>query len=282
MIGPIALIAPHALSGRFGRIAPGLLTVLLTACGSPSGPSEQATPNPVGPQPIAAYVLRASAFEGARVEAVSRSGPSPVPAGGPTVTAQSATEAVAGSTSLVSVESATPFQVVYLSVTARSAPPADHLQISLPAPVTNVPLAVTHPSSLPSDPFVINIQVAGANGAVGPVAGVTKSHVPPALVLLGIVYGHWIGTPGPPQGPPTPDPIAGATVSTSLDSRTAVTDARGLFDLRTGVSTTACFTITVSAPGLPTYSERRRFGSDAIVAYTLGSIPQFPIPSPCS
>jgi hypothetical protein len=25
MIGPIALIAPHALSGRFGRIAPGLL-----------------------------------------------------------------------------------------------------------------------------------------------------------------------------------------------------------------------------------------------------------------
>lgn len=269
---------PHALFGRFGRIAPGLLTVLLSACGSPSGPSEQATPNPVGPQPIAAYVLRASAFDGARVEAVSRSGPSPVPAGGPSVTAQSATEAVAGSTSLVSVESATPFQVVYLSVTARSAPPADHLQISLPAPVTNVPLSVTHPASLPSETFVINIQVAGANGAVGPVAGVTKSYVPPAVVLLGIVYGHWIGTPPPAS----PDPIAGATVSTSLDTRTAVTDARGLFDLRTSVSTTACFTITISAAGLPTYSERRRLGSDAIVAYTLGSRPQYPIPSPCS
>jgi hypothetical protein len=195
---------PHALFGRFGLMAPGLLAVLLSACGSPSAPSEQATPNPIGPQPIAAYVLRAGAFEGAGVEAVNRSGTPPVPAGGPTLTAQSATEAVAGSTSLVSVESATPFQVVYLSVTARSAPPADHLQISLPAPVTNVPLAVTHPASLPSDTFVINIQVAGANGAVGPVAGVTRATSLRRWCSWGSCMGTGSERPAHPRGRPDP------------------------------------------------------------------------------
>lgn len=257
------------------RLAAGLLAMLLPSCGSSSSPSAPDTPSP-----IATYIVRAVALDNAEGAGVNRSGSPPAPAGGPTVTVQSSPEAVAGSPNLVKLESATPFEVVYLSVAAGSAQTGDHLQITLSEPVTNVSISVTYPLSLPSGMFVLQIQVAGANGAVGPVASVTKGFVPPAIELLGVVYARWIGTPA--HSGDRPDPVAGATVSTSLDSRTAVTDARGLFDLRTGVSTTSCFTITISAQGLPTYRAERRFGSDAIVAYTLGSTPQYPIPSPCS
>jgi hypothetical protein len=55
------------------------------------------------------------------------------------------------------------------------------------------------------------------------------------------------------------EPLAGATVSTTLDSATTTTDSSGNFDLETTLSRsqiTECrtYTITISAAGHPTYS----------------------------
>lgn len=53
------------------------------------------------------------------------------------------------------------------------------------------------------------------------------------------------------------EPVAGAVISTSLDSVTATTDASGRFSLQTGTPYTSCqaFTVTIRAAGLPTYSD---------------------------
>jgi hypothetical protein len=55
-----------------------------------------------------------------------------------------------------------------------------------------------------------------------------------------------------PSGPPIP----GAVVSTSLDSQTAVTDAAGYFELRSGSTVPGCqeYTIIITAGGHPTFS----------------------------
>jgi hypothetical protein len=54
------------------------------------------------------------------------------------------------------------------------------------------------------------------------------------------------------------DPVVGAVVSTSIDATTATTDGEGRFRLvtRSNVSSDAaqCYTITITATGLPTYS----------------------------
>ncbi|HET9467849.1 MAG TPA: hypothetical protein VFO48_05535 [Vicinamibacterales bacterium] len=51
--------------------------------------------------------------------------------------------------------------------------------------------------------------------------------------------------------------MAGARVSSSLDSATTTTNANGVFELRTNTPfqpTGQCFTLTIAAPGFPTYS----------------------------
>lgn len=55
------------------------------------------------------------------------------------------------------------------------------------------------------------------------------------------------------------DPLAGATVSTTLDSATATTDGSGNFDLTTTLSRDrieecVTYTLTIAAPGHPTYT----------------------------
>ena len=128
--------------------------------------------------------------------------------------------------------------------------------------------------------FDLQVQV-GSAGTAGPAAAVHKTVGPAAIELIGVVYARWIGTPGPLSAP-SPDPVAGAVVSTSLNSKTVTTGANGSFDLQTGATATSCYTLTISAPGLPSYVVQRKSGSTDLVAYTLGSSPQYPIPNPCS
>ena len=59
------------------------------------------------------------------------------------------------------------------------------------------------------------------------------------------------------------DPLPGATVSTTLDSATATTDGAGNFDLtttlpRSKIDECLTYTITITAPGHPTYSVNTR------------------------
>jgi hypothetical protein len=276
-------------------------SVLLFACGgSPSAPSG----NAASAGTLAAFVVAGVAqADSGSVDGVSHTGAPPAAAGGPSATVTSSPEAIIGGQNLLTVQASAPVQTVYLSVVSSAAvtsakaipllspliralvapvmaatPPTGFMQFTLSSPATVIPVAVHYPMTLPTGSFTFGVQVAGA-GAPGPVATVDKTPAVAVVELLGIVYGHWIGTARTPGE--RPDPVAGATVSTSLDSRTAVSDANGLFDLKTNTATASCFTITVSAPGLPSYSAQRRFGSDAIVAYTLGSSPQYPIPSGC-
>lgn len=81
----------------------------------------------------------------------------------------------------------------------------------------------------------------------------------------GIVYGSYVSNLG--GGPVTyVDPVAGAVVSTSLDSATATTDASGRFRLvtKTGPAKDyGCkpYTLTITAPGHPTYTMTGSWGS---------------------
>jgi hypothetical protein len=59
------------------------------------------------------------------------------------------------------------------------------------------------------------------------------------------------------------EPLAGATVSTTLDGATATTDGAGNFDLtttlpRSRIDECLTYTITITAPGLPTYTVNTR------------------------
>jgi hypothetical protein len=285
------------------RVAAAVITLPLAAwaCGgSPSGPSEKTDASTLD-----GFIVSAVAHEdSAAVTAVSHPGAPPSAGGGPAVTVTSIPDAVVGGENLLEVQSTVPIQTIYVSVVSSSAPalarsapwlspltralvtpvmaashPSGYLQFNLSAPATVVPIALKYPMSLPSGAFTLGVQGA-AGGAPGPVATADKIPAVAVVELVGIVYGSWIGTPRTPGD--RPDPIAGATVSTSLDSRTAVTDKNGLFDLKTATASTSCFTITIQASGLPTYAASRQFGSDAIIAYTLGSTPQYPIPSGCS
>ncbi|MBI4265733.1 MAG: hypothetical protein HY657_15265 [Acidobacteria bacterium] len=62
------------------------------------------------------------------------------------------------------------------------------------------------------------------------------------------------------------NPVAGAIVSTSLDSATATTDSGGNFDLRTQtpasrVGDCGTYTVTITAAGHPTYSVTGAWGA---------------------
>jgi len=60
------------------------------------------------------------------------------------------------------------------------------------------------------------------------------------------------------------DPVVGGVVSTSLDATTATTDGQGRFRLVTQSNVSSdvaqCYTITITASGLPTYSVRGGWG----------------------
>lgn len=249
-----------------------------------------------------------SSASAAGVSSVRQQGSPPPPAGGPAVTPSSISTGPAGGTNLVLLQGSDAFQKVFVSLgsaeTARNekpgvpvlltatlrhwfeAPlvaatvqPTGFLQLDLPSPVTELPLVVKYAESAAGN-IDLRFQLAGASGAAGPVATLSKNVNGSAISLIGVVYNRWIGTPGPSS--PQPDPVAGATVSTSLSAQTAVTSGSGYFELQTGVRSSSCYTLTITAPGLPTFSVSRKLGSSDVVAYTLASTPQYPVLPPCS
>ena len=156
------------------------------------------------------------------------------------------------------------------------------MQIDLTAPVTEASVMVVNSSSMPGGSFDLRVQVAAAGGAAGPVASVRKtiSTLASFIEMTGVVYGNMIVNPANPSGPGLRiNRLAGATVSTSLDSKTTTTDANGAFDLLTDTRNgpNLCFTLTITATGYPTYRTDGWIGSNKEtggVIFTLS--PAFP------
>jgi hypothetical protein len=127
----------------------------------------------------------------------------------------------------------------------------------------------------------------GAVAAAGAVVAVKASGDDGRPVdLSGQVFARFGVNPANPGGPGLySNPVVGGVVSTSLDATTATTDGEGRFHLvtRSGVSNDAaqCYTITITASGLPTYSVKGGWGrqpSDQIFSL---SPPQPSVIQPC-
>jgi hypothetical protein len=83
--------------------------------------------------------------------------------------------------------------------------------------------------------------------------------------ISGQVFARFGVNPSNPGGPGLNlDPVRGGVVSTSLDSTTATTDGEGRFHLVTAAEVSdedsQCYTLTITAAGLPTYSVRGGWG----------------------
>jgi len=105
--------------------------------------------------------------------------------------------------------------------------------------------------------------VAAAGAVVAAKAGGSDDHSV-AVTISGQVFAHF--GPNPATNGLGPgiysNPVAGALVSTSLDSTTATTDGEGRFRLSTrGERSDLCITLTITASGLPTYSLPSRWGT---------------------
>ena len=92
--------------------------------------------------------------------------------------------------------------------------------------------------------------------------------------------------PNPAGGPVIyTNPVVGGVVSTSLDATTATTDGEGKFHLvtRSGVSNDSaqCYTITITASGLPTYSLTGGWGQQPSNQTFCLSPPQPSFVQPC-
>jgi len=106
----------------------------------------------------------------------------------------------------------------------------------------------------------------GAVAAAGAVVAVKAAGSDGKPVdISGQVFARFGINPANPGGPGLySNPVVGGVVSTSLDSTTATTDGEGRFRLVTqsNVSSDAaqCYTITITATGLPTYSVKGGWG----------------------
>jgi hypothetical protein len=92
------------------------------------------------------------------------------------------------------------------------------------------------------------------------------------IEIRGRIFGQTLQGPQNPNGSLAPDvyvnPVAGAVISTSLDSATTVSDGDGNFVLRT--STTADgqrFALKISAAGYPTYDRLGCWGGRAFAGH---------------
>jgi hypothetical protein len=236
------------------------------ACGSSS-----TSTGPSVPSSVSGVVSGVSTIGSTPVSGSLQNGSAPTPTTGPSVGATSGSTASGGSTNVVTVSSGGgPFQTVFVSTgTGPAAASAiGHVsaetvasgfyQINMPSPVISVSLDVSYASSLPGAGFDLLIQVATGTAA-GPVTTLHKAVSAISFVeITGQVFATWrVNGPNTPNTPI--NPVSGAVVSTSLDSRTATTDASGTFDLQTSTAVSSnqssqCYTLTITAPGLPTYS----------------------------
>jgi len=281
---------------------------------SSTEPSANPT-NPSANQSISTFGSSAQLLGTSTLAAANHTGSPPSAAGGPSVSVATSPQAATGANNLVSIQSGAPFQTIFLSVNqsaalsrsesswvirALIAAPLDalfpslhaatvqgFLQIDLSTPTTSADVSVAYATSLPSGSFDLQVQVAGANGVAGPVASSHKSVTVPAVEQVGIVFGRLILNPANPTGPGLiVDPVAGATISTSLDGATTTTNGSGAFDLKTNTptSTGICFTLTIRASGLPTYSStgwRGNVSTGPVVYIMQPPFPTDPISGGC-
>lgn len=248
------------------------------ACGgSPAGPS-------IAPPvtTLDAVISTAVTVDGAAITAVSHQGAPPAAGAGPVVSAATSSRAAAGNFNLITIDSGSPFQVIYISV-GNVAPksglfavftalgqllekplsaandPANYLEITLPAPTTSAEVGVSYDGTLlqTASSFELRVQAAASGGPAGPIASAAKVVTESKVEMVGVVYQRLALNPVNPRGPGVlVDPVQGAVVSTSLDSRTTLTDKNGAFDLETDTVSTVgrCFVLTITAAGSPVYS----------------------------
>lgn len=105
--------------------------------------------------------------------------------------------------------------------------------------------------------IVAGVGVVAAGAAVAVATGAVGEDLGPPAEVRGQVFGNFGPNPANRTGPGIfSPPIADAIVSSSLDSATAVTDGGGNFHLvtRTSLENSGIgFTLTITAPGYPTY-----------------------------
>ena len=272
-----------------------VLIVLLTLA-SGCGKKSSTGPSDVENRTIGQFYLTATAVGETTVSATTRAGSPPAAGSGPTAIAASVNQTADAGLNLVSIQGSAPFQTIYLSVgsaetalltqpglapawAARvgglleaplSAAPIQttgFLQIDLPAAVTSASVIVGFASSLPPS-FEMKVQLGAPGGAVGPGASLPKTLQSGGglIEIVGVVLSTFGPNPANPTGPGLyGPPVAGAVVSTSLDSRTAVTDTNGAFDLLTNTTNLVggrCFRLMITAPGFPPYSSDGWIGSN--------------------
>jgi hypothetical protein len=247
--------------------------LLAWACGTTS-------PSSSLPSNVSGVVTGATGLGSTPTTGGLQGGTAPPASGGPAANASGGSPATSGGGDEVTVSAGgTPFQTVFVSAGSSGSGAASAFgaglsrvetvasgfyQISLPSAVTSVAIGLAYASNLPSSGFDLLIQVANGT-SVGPVATLHKSVTAGNFVeVTGIVFAT---SSQRTVGPSLPvNPVPGAVVSTSLDSHTATTDAAGGFNLQTGTTATTstqCYTITITFPGIPTYSVHGLWGTQA-------------------
>lgn len=251
----------------------------LAGCVLVAGACGTSSTNPSLPSNVSGVVSGVTTVGPTPVTGSVQSGSAPAPNTGPSVGATSGSTASGGGTNVVTVSSGGgPFQTVFVSTGSGSvaasalghgsaeAVASGFYEINLPSPVTSVSLDVSYASTLPGAGFDLLIQA-----ATGTIAGpVTTLHKTVSSIQLVEITGQVFATVrvNGPSAPSTPiNPVAGAVVSTTLDSRTATTDASGTFDLQTSTAVSSnqssqCYTITITAPGLPTFNVHGLWGGE--------------------
>jgi hypothetical protein len=167
-----------------------LVVARCSSSSTPSTPTPTPTPTPTGPA-VTTVVTGVQAADG--TAATQQSGTPPAASGGPTVTAATSTAIVPGGSDIVTLQSATPFQSVYVSVpTAPGLAPASfdpnrlgslaaangYFLLRLPAPVTNAVVISSLASTLSTGAtFTLAYSVANASGAIGPTVTSTKTAI---------------------------------------------------------------------------------------------------------
>jgi hypothetical protein len=161
--------------------------IVAIRCGSSSPSNPTTPPTPTSPA-VTTVVTGVQASDG--TPALQQSGTPPPASGGPTVTANSSATVIPNGTDLAQLQSATPFQTVYVSVpnTSGLAPldlggnrfaPLDaasgYFRLSLTAPVTSLLLLTNLANVGSGSRFTLGYAIATAAGLVGPTVMSTKT-----------------------------------------------------------------------------------------------------------
>jgi hypothetical protein len=112
-----------------------------------------------------------------------QAGTPPAPSGGPTLTAPPSGSASPGGVIDATLQSASPFQTVYLSVGGTSATVGGYYQLVLPSPTTSTRVKVTLAGNVAENAFDAVYRVASPTGAVGATASARTTVDPQTCAL---------------------------------------------------------------------------------------------------